>query len=203
MRNYCKNTSILEKLLLKTSKALLKNYRNFWVTMVQPCVHVYSCFSGLEKLPVSRIFNSVTHLWSFTNSTITVESPILPETLRRVQILPYQLPDIAVPSTDIAVLLCVQVFHDVSESFMSVSWWRRCFTSGSPGLKKVLISQGLVTVTHLRSLTYFCGERPSVTVRRILEFVHFRMNLHDISNKCNLNKISCAPCEYGASTYSR
>ena len=34
---------------------------------------------------------------------------------------------------------------------------------------------------------------PSVTVRRIFEFVHCPMNLCGVSNKCNLNGISCAP----------
>ena len=50
---------------------------------------------------------------------------------------------------------------------------------------------------------YIWAEKgPSVTARRIYEFVHFLMNFPGISNECNLNEISCAPCEYGASTYS-
>ena len=40
------------------------------------------------------------------------------------------------------------------------------------------------------------------TVRQILEFVHCPIRLHGVSNVCNLNGISGAPCEYGVSTYS-
>ena len=36
-----------------------------------------------------------------------------------------------------------------------------------------------------------------------LSDVHFPMNLHSISNECNLNEIFCAPCEYWVSTYSQ
>ena len=43
---------------------------------------------------------------------------------------------------------------------------------------------------------------PSVTVKRIFEYVHYPIGLSGISNECNLNGISCAPCEYGVSTYS-
>ena len=46
---------------------------------------------------------------------------------------------------------------------------------------------------HLRHTCRANG--PSVTVRRIFEFVLFPINLHGVSNECNLNKISCAPCE--------
>ena len=43
---------------------------------------------------------------------------------------------------------------------------------------------------------------PSVTVGRIFEFVHCPINLCSVLNKCNLNGISCVPCEKGVSTYS-
>ena len=43
---------------------------------------------------------------------------------------------------------------------------------------------------------------PSVTVRWIFEFVHLPISLNGVSNVCNLNGISCAPCEYRVSTYS-
>ena len=42
---------------------------------------------------------------------------------------------------------------------------------------------------------FACRNGPSVTVRQIFEFVHCPINLGGISNKCNLNGISCAPCE--------
>ena len=41
---------------------------------------------------------------------------------------------------------------------------------------------------------------PSVTVWHLFEYVHSPINLCVVLNECNLNEISCAPCEYGAST---
>ena len=43
---------------------------------------------------------------------------------------------------------------------------------------------------------------PPVTVQQILEFVTCPINLCRVLNESNLNGISCAPCEYGVSTYS-
>ena len=37
-----------------------------------------------------------------------------------------------------------------------------------------------------------------VTAFRLFELIHFPMNLHSISNECNLNEISYAPCKYWA-----
>ena len=42
---------------------------------------------------------------------------------------------------------------------------------------------------------FACRNGPSVAVRRIFEFIHCPINHDGISNKCNLNGISCAPCE--------
>ena len=53
---------------------------------------------------------------------------------------------------------------------------------------------------HLRHICMVNG--PSVTAWRIFKFVHCPINLHSISNECNLNEISSEPVEYGVSTYS-
>ena len=38
---------------------------------------------------------------------------------------------------------------------------------------------------------------PSVTERKLFESIHFPMNLHGISNECNLNKILVHPVNMG------
>ena len=84
--------------------------------------------TGLEKSThISMISNSVTHLWSYTNSAIAGSSAaISPETPRELQYCHAEHP-----------CLCTEcryrriewrVFRDVSQFLKSVSW---CFTSGS------------------------------------------------------------------------
>ena len=58
------------------------------------------------------------------------------------------------------------------------------------------------------SLTYFCGERPISYCTVHSEYLNSSTSL-GISTafqtnhyECNLNQISCVPCEYGVSTYS-
>ena len=58
------------------------------------------------------------------------------------------------------------------------------------------------SVSNIHPRHICMAKGPSVTAQRIFEFVNFPMNLHGISNECNLNQISCVPSEYGVSTYS-
>ena len=119
---------------------------------------IFKTWSGLEKVlrsPWLLISNSVTHLWSYTNSEIADiagnSAPISPVTprdrrrhraecrYRRIEWPPRnrrrRYPkrrrlcierDVSASSADIVA--SNDVFHDVSQCFKSVSW---CLTSGS------------------------------------------------------------------------
>ena len=73
-------------------------------------------------------------------------------------------------------------------------WWLQCWCN----------SVDQYGISFLRSNIHpwhiFAEKGPSVTAWQIFEFVHFWMNLHGISNECNLNQIFGASCEYRVST---
>ena len=109
----------------------------------------------------------------------------------------------------------------VSQSLVNSVWIRwRLVSWESPSLMKIDLKMEIIIITRLiiqlvNTYGFFflwstihprhiCpANGPSVTVRRLFEFVHCPINLCGVSNECNLKEISCVHREYGVSTYSR